>query len=227
MHRKVHYFLGDSHAAHMHPESAPAADPIFMLLHCFMDYIRLQRQDCYDFDLVANADLEQHPSAYTVIETDLDYTMNWGVLCGDIVIEGKDVDLTNNLMAPYCADHDIAVRDMFDTSVNTKWNVLYELGDFWNLNSELQGKCADHLNETWWSNEDAVDTVTESEDAVSLPSSTPMSMHWTSSSIHSMLIWMTMASALVVVLRFTLYLMIQREPKQFDSEYAPLLSNEL
>merc|ERR1712083_120304 len=65
--------------------------------------------------------------------------MYWGILCED----------DNSLVEPYCADHDIAVRDMYDTSVNTQWNIQYEAGDFWNLNQNL-GDCIDSLNDTWW-----------------------------------------------------------------------------
>merc|ERR1712154_118782 len=39
---------------------------------------------------------------------------------------------------------------MYDISPNTQWGVVYELGDFWNLNPDLQGACVDSLNDTWW-----------------------------------------------------------------------------
>ncbi len=31
------------------------------------------------------------------------------------------------------------------------WNVVYELGDFWDDNEQLSTMCSGKLNETWWS----------------------------------------------------------------------------
>ena len=41
---------------------------------------------------------------------------------------------------------------MYDVSPNTRWNVLYELGEFWNGNDKLKEMCADNLNSSWFSN---------------------------------------------------------------------------
>lgn len=58
-----------------------------------------------------------------------------------------------------------SVRDIYDSSINTKWNVLYELGDFWNLNPDLLAECADNVNMTWFSNE-GIDEKSATAEAV-------------------------------------------------------------
>ena len=70
--------------------------------------------------------------------------MRFGVLC-DTTNEGLDVVTT-----PYCETNNVTVRDIYDSSPNTKWNVLYELGDFWSQNEELRAQCADNINTTWF-----------------------------------------------------------------------------
>ena len=52
----------------------------------------------------------------------------------------------------YCKWNDITPRLMYDVSPNTRWNVLYELGEFWNGNDKLKEMCADNLNSSWFSN---------------------------------------------------------------------------
>ena len=44
----------------------------------------------------------------------------------------------------------IAFRLMYDISPNRGFNIVYELGEFWSENEELQTACSDHLNSTWW-----------------------------------------------------------------------------
>ena len=41
-------------------------------------------------------------------------------------------------------------RLMYDMSPNRGFNIVYELGEFWSANEELQSFCADNLNSTWW-----------------------------------------------------------------------------
>jgi len=102
-------------------------------------------QDCYDYDKVNVHDLEDYfPYSYRVVYTDLDYVMMFGVLC-EWDEEGLDM-----IIPPMCSETDVTVRDIYDSSPNTKWNVLYELGDFWNLNEPLLAQCADNVNSTWF-----------------------------------------------------------------------------
>ncbi len=44
----------------------------------------------------------------------------------------------------------VTPRIMYDESPNRGWNVVYELGDFWNKNDFLKTQCSEYLNETWW-----------------------------------------------------------------------------
>ena len=39
---------------------------------------------------------------------------------------------------------------MYDVSPNSQFRIVYELGDFWSVNDELQFMCADNLNDSWW-----------------------------------------------------------------------------
>ena len=118
----------------------PPADPLFVLFHSFLDYTRLLHTDCYGFDEMPSDELDDHmPYSFEVVETDLDYVMEFGVLCD-----------TDTFTDPYCASNDISVRDMYDTSTNTHWNVKYQLGDFWSQNDKLQSMCADEVNTTWF-----------------------------------------------------------------------------
>ena len=55
---------------------------------------------------------------------------------------------------------------MYDISPNTRFQVVYELGEFWSENTELKSMCADNLNLTWWS-------VTVTDDPTAEPTMEP------------------------------------------------------
>jgi len=149
IHVNVHNFIAHESNTHFNTDTGrPPADPLFVLFHAFLDYVRVLHTDCYDFDRVGSMHLEDYfPYSYHVIYTDLDYVMRFGVLC-ETAAEGLDV-----IQTPLCEETNITVRDFYDTSINTKWNVLYELGDFWNLNPEIQDLCGDNVNMTWFNNQ--------------------------------------------------------------------------
>jgi len=149
IHVNVHNFIAHESNTHFNTDTGrPPADPLFVLFHAFLDYVRVLHTDCYDFDRVGSMHLEDYfPYSYHVIYTDLDYVMRFGVLC-ETAEEGLDV-----IQTPLCEETNITVRDFYDSSVNAKWNVLYELGDFWNLNPELQDLCGDNVNMTWFNNQ--------------------------------------------------------------------------
>jgi len=146
VHRNVHNFIGYDTATHMNLEGTPASDPLFVLFHTFLDFARVLRADCYDFDKVPNDELEEcTPNCFEVFNTTLDFEMEFSLLC--------DAD---SLVDPFCAfteGQTIAVRELYDISTNTHWNVLYELGTFWSRNDELMAQCADNVNDTWFSAE--------------------------------------------------------------------------
>lgn len=39
---------------------------------------------------------------------------------------------------------------MYDMSPNRGFGLVYELGEFWSANDELQGFCEENLNSSWW-----------------------------------------------------------------------------
>ena len=153
LHRNVHNFIGYDTATHFNVLGCPAADPLFVLFHTFLDYVRVMRADCADYDKIPNDKLEEcEPDCFEVFNTTLDYEMVFTLLCDD-----------ESLVEPYCAyteGNTIPVRQLYDTSTNSHWNVLYELGDFWSQNDELMGACSDNINDTWFSAE-----IFEIEDA--------------------------------------------------------------
>jgi len=158
IHGHIHQFVGTVSNTHFHPNGGkPAVDPLFPLFHTFIDYIRLIRTDCYDFDLVPADDLDDYiPYAYDMVhekDTTLDYKMDFSILCDES--GGKSPRL--------CSGMSITPRLMYDVSPNRGFKIVYELGDFWNDNQVLQQFCGDNLNDSWWSNEmvDGIDSESD------------------------------------------------------------------
>ena len=158
MHGGVHWFFATVNGTHFNQMAGQvAADPLFPVFHAFIDYIRLMRTDCYQFDLVAASALDSAmPYSYYAdpAQCALDYAMDFSILC----------DGTKRM----CSEMDITPRLMYDISPNTEFNVVYELGDFWNDNEELNSMCSEYLNSSWWtdtvSNRDiVVENVVQSD----------------------------------------------------------------
>ena len=148
MHTYTHKFIASVPDTHFYAANDSAADPLFPLFHSFLDYVRLLHTDCWDFDKVALDDLDQYiPYSFeTLKDVDLDYEMNFKGLCEEMDGEVKT----------FCTEHTVTPRLMYDLSINGQWDVIYELGDFWNQNPGLMAQCADNLNDSWWA-----DTMTE------------------------------------------------------------------
>ena len=85
MHSAVHYFVGGVNGTHFSPVGGePMEDPLFVLFHAFIDYVRLMHEDCYQFDTVGPDDLDlSMPYSYEVQNCSLDFAMDFGVLCND------------------------------------------------------------------------------------------------------------------------------------------------
>merc|ERR1719419_339436 len=147
-HAKIHTFIGSVETkTHFNPAfGEPEVDPLFPLFHTFIDYVRLLREDCWEFDRVSADDLDDAiPFSYSPdTNQTLDYVMTFSVLCNDTDGEGERL----------CSTEDITPRLMYDLSPNTAFGVVYELGQFWSGNEALKGMCADNLNATWWSVEE-------------------------------------------------------------------------
>jgi len=162
MHGHIHQFFATKSFTHFNPGTGePAADPLFAIFHSFIEYIRLLRQDCYQFDLIPSDELEFHmPYAYEVENCSLDFGMDFSILCDGTNGEGKRM----------CSTKDITPRLMYDVSPNRGFGIVYELGEFWNDNDELKAMCSEYLNDSWWNNaavDAANDEDTESDIAVS------------------------------------------------------------
>jgi len=165
-HGRVHKFFAMSNESHMWANNA-AEDPLFTLLHSFLDYVRMMRTDCLEYDLVANDRLEEYiPLAFDGYVLDNFY---------DVAVKPKldtEMEFVHicEIESAFCNGNDVTPRDLYDISVNTRWGVSYELGSFWNGNHRLQAMCGDRLNATWFYNVDddgnggnhtVIDAVTE------------------------------------------------------------------
>lgn len=148
-HAYIHEFIGSVEGStHFNPTyGEPEVDPLFPLFHAFIDFIRLMHTDCYQYDTIAAEDLEEClPNCFKYdtdnynTTIDFDYIMTFSVLCDGTNHEGKRL----------CSSQDITPRLMYDMSPNRDFGLVYELGEFWSANDELQGLCADNLNSTWW-----------------------------------------------------------------------------
>ncbi len=89
MHSAVHYFVGGVNGTHFSPVGGePLEDPLFVLFHSFIDYVRLMHEDCYQFDTVSPDDLElAMPYSFEEQNCSLDFKMDFGVLCNDSTAE--------------------------------------------------------------------------------------------------------------------------------------------
>ena len=93
-HAEIHTFIGSANKTHFNPNTGePDVDPLFPLFHSFIDYIRLLREDCYQFDLVPTDNLEDYiPFAFGPCSAEniqLDFEMTFSVLCDGTNHEGK------------------------------------------------------------------------------------------------------------------------------------------
>jgi len=143
-HTDVHEFVASvKNHTHFNPyDGEQVVDPLFPIFHAFIEYIRLMREDCYDFDLLAREHIEKAiPYSYgSEMNMTLDFHMNFSILCDGTDGEAKRM----------CSDIDITPRLMYDVSPNTIFDIVYEVGDLWSDSDELQAMCADHLNSSWW-----------------------------------------------------------------------------
>ena len=152
LHADIHKIVARNNGSHMWSYNAPE-DPLFVLFHSFIDYIRAMRQDCFQFDQVGVAELDEYiPFVYDNFVTDredkdgnvidapsmkytLDTVMNFGFIqeAEWSWVKQEGIELTP--------------RMMFDIAA---WNVSFELGSFWRLNEDVQDWCDGKLNETWF-----------------------------------------------------------------------------
>ena len=90
-------------------------------------------------------------------------------------------------------------RIMYDESPNRGWNVVYELGDFWNKNDELRSQCTDYLNESWWMG--LSDNSASSADAFVAEHAVSFGASQSVEATLAVAVFMVIAVAMIVVLR--------------------------
>jgi hypothetical protein len=139
-HTYVHgYCSGQNNKTHMYGHNA-AEDPLFIMLHNFLMYLRGLRTTCYGYDRVINELEDYVPFAYDPYLADhsadvkpfLDRAMDFNVLA---TMEWADA-----------SKEDITVRKVWDFA---HFGISFELGTFWHNNPSLAEYCGD-INDTWF-----------------------------------------------------------------------------
>merc|ERR1712176_836925 len=140
-HTYVHgYISANDNTTHMFGHNA-AEDPLFILLHNFLMYIRALRTTCYGYDKVIN-ELEQYqPYSYDP------YQENRAADMKPFLDVPMDFNILSEQEWSRANKEDITVRKIFDLR---EFDISYELGSFWYNNAGLQKYCAENLNETWF-----------------------------------------------------------------------------
>lgn len=140
-HTYVHgYISGNCNATHMFGHNA-AEDPLFIMLHNFLMYIRALRTTCFGYDKKINELEEYQPFSYDPYQDNrmadmkpfLDLPMDFNVLAQQKWSRAYKEDIT--------------VRKIFDLQ---QWDISYELGTFYWNSPGLQKYCTDNLNTTWF-----------------------------------------------------------------------------
>ena len=140
-HTYVHaYVSGNVNATHMFGHNA-AEDPLFVLLHNFLMYLRALRTTCFGYDVVINELEHFQPYAYDPYQDNREADMKPFV---DV-----PMDFTTLAEKPWARAYseDITVRKVFDLR---EFDISFELGSFWFENAQLEKYCGDNLNETWF-----------------------------------------------------------------------------
>jgi len=162
-HGKIHKFFAAGNTSHMWSNNA-AEDPLFVLVHSFVDYIRAMRQDCWDYDRVDVASLDELiPFAFDGYQVDqiqdeddyyfkptLDTKMSFVFICTEV-------------HGAYCREHEVTIRSMFDIGA---LGISYEPGSFWSDNAALQEWCGDRRNDSWFYEESQRESEVEREHVV-------------------------------------------------------------
>jgi len=144
-HQLVHWLFAtpECDSCHMSTGYSPD-DPLFMILHSFVAYVRAVWASCHGYQDISAADLDQHPEVYTASCRD-------GTKVGCDVIELDDAyvfDAMTEKAWSLANKMEITPRTLWEF---TEWGVVYEVGDF-PLRSEdmLQGCSNKDLFDNAW-----------------------------------------------------------------------------
>eukprot|EP01084_Bolivina_argentea_P094519 169919_1 len=131
---------------HMANLSYSPDDPVFYLLHSYVDYNWALWQDCHDYDLVAEKDITENIYGGTLGEPD-GIDQEWGPSTIDVELryppleEAKWSYLTKN-------NWKITPRDMHNMA---RWDVSYEKGSFFR-SAKVEQNC-ENINPIWFYND--------------------------------------------------------------------------
>eukprot|EP01083_Nonionella_stella_P137933 419667_1 len=144
IHGSVHRLFAMNNESHMYSNNA-AEDPVFLLLHSFVDYIRFMRTDCWQYDQLNIHEIDEYiPYAFDGFFMEFSNTDQLKKVRLDSVM---DFAMVCDMESTYCHEHEVTPRVMFDAQ---SLDVSYELGSFWNENDDLQRFCAQKINNSWF-----------------------------------------------------------------------------
>jgi len=140
-HQAVHWLIGNrDHCTDCAMASSYSPDdPIFLLLHSFMAYLRASWAACHGFDALTGDELDAQPMAYTPFcapgydecgPIELDDVFDFGVLAD------CEWSATSRM--------DVTPRKMWDFE---EWNVRYEPGSFPSRSNPV---CSQKVEESRW-----------------------------------------------------------------------------
>jgi len=114
-HDYAHVRIGGG--GHLGSTGKACDDPIFWMLHCFVDYQYTLWQDCYNHEQVNSQSItsQMYDGEYNA-----NYEMDFGRLEDNQYVASWN-------KKPFCLNNDIRIRDMHS---NQDWNIKYDRGDF-------------------------------------------------------------------------------------------------
>jgi len=148
-HQRVHWLFGQEGdecvSCHMATGYSPD-DPIFMVLHSFVAYLRALWAGCHGYDNIDSFILDNHPDVYT------GECIDGFEECGAIELD-EPYFFGPMAQADWSLTHkqDITPRDIWNFEA---WRVKYDFGTFWDDSGLITSDMCDEdnlLNSRWFS----------------------------------------------------------------------------
>jgi len=151
-HQRVHWLFGQENdncvSCHMATGYSPD-DPIFMLLHSFVAYLRALWAGCHGYDNIDSFILDNHPDVYTGE-------------CIDGFTECGAIELDDPYFFGPMADCDWSLTHKQDVTPRSVWNfeawrVKYDFGSFWENSGLADSEMCDEgnlMSSRWFSQSD-------------------------------------------------------------------------
>jgi len=140
-HQRVHWMFGQEGdecvSCHMATGYSPD-DPIFMLLHSFVAYLRAIWAGCHGYDNIDSFILDNHPDVYT------GECIDGFTECGAIELDDPFFFGPMALSDwSYTHGHDVTPRDVWNFEA---WRVKYDYGSFWDKSGLIDSEMCDEDN---------------------------------------------------------------------------------